>query len=473
MLGGVMFAIVAHPLAGGQDSRVSFDRTAPREYAARMNEASSFARRRAAFFDAMASASPSAVAVVPAAPVFVRNNDVEHEYRQDSDFFYLTGLDEPESVAIFDAKARTMTLFVRPRDPDREIWDGPRTGVDGARSVYGANEAFVVSELDEKLSAALQNHRRVYYRLGKNRPFDDRVLAVIDRLRTRQRSGAAAPSEIVDTGDILHEMRLRKSPGEVETMRAAAAITREAHELAMAKARPGMFEYEVEALLLDTFRRHGSERPAYGSIVGSGPNACVLHYRKNDRRIDEGDLLLIDAGCEYGYYASDVTRTFPVGRDFSRAQQAIYELVLEAQLEGIAATRAGVTLDDVHKLTVDVVTRGLVRLGLLSGEPEKLVESGAYKRFFMHRTSHWLGMDVHDVGAYFADGSPRPLDPGMVLTIEPGIYISPADDQVGPEWRGIGVRIEDDVLVGEGGPVVLTAGIPKTVEELRAARTGS
>ena len=271
-------------------------------------------------------------------------------------------------------------------------------------------------------------------------------------------------------------MRLRKSQGEVETMRAAAAITREAHEIAMAKARPGMFEYEVEALLLDTFRRHGSERPAYGSIVGSGPNACVLHYRKTDRRIDEGaDLLLIDAGCEYGYYASDVTADVPCsGATFpERSKPFIDELVLEAQLEGIAATRAGVTLDDVHKLTVDVVTRGLVRLGLLSGEPEKLIESGAYKRFFMHRTSHWLGMDVHDVGAYFADGSPRRLDPGMVLTIEPGIYISPADDQVAPEWRGIGVRIEDDVLVGDEGPVVLTAGIPKTVEELRVARAGS
>jgi Xaa-Pro aminopeptidase len=435
-----------------------------------MHPGESFARRREAFFDAMSEASPSAVAVVPAAPVFVRNNDVEHEYRQDSDFFYLTGLDEPESVALLDARERKMVLLVRPRDPDREVWDGPRAGIDGAKARYGADEAFVVAELDERLQAALQNRRRVYYRLGKNRKFDDRVLGVIDRLRSRPRATAAAPSEIVDTADILHEMRLHKAPAEIETMRTAVAITREAHELAMRRARPGMYEYEIEALLLDTFRRRGSERPAYGSIVGSGPNACVLHHRKNDRLIDSGDLLLIDAGCEYGYYASDVTRTFPVGRDFSREQQAIYELVLQAQLEGIEATRTGATLDDIHRRCVDVITRGLVRLGLLSGEAEKLIETEGYKRFFMHRTSHWLGMDVHDVGAYFTDGSPRRLEPGMVLTVEPGIYIGPGDDTVPPEWRGIGVRIEDDVLVGVSGPEVLTAGIPKTVDELRAAR---
>ena len=232
-----------------------------------------------------------------------------------------------------------------------------------------------------------------------------------------------------------------------------------------------MREYEVEALLLDTFRGHGSERPAYGSIVGSGPNACVLHYRKNDRMIEEGDLLLIDAGCEFGYYASDVTRTFPVGRAFSRTQQAIYELVLKAQLEAIAASRVGATLDAIHKLSVDVVTRGLVALGLMAGDVENIIETGNYKRFFMHRTSHWLGMDVHDVGAYFVDGKPRTLEPGMVLTVEPGIYIAPDESTVAAEWRGIGVRIEDDVLVTDAGPEVLTAGIPKTVDEVQRACT--
>jgi Xaa-Pro aminopeptidase len=426
--------------------------------------------RRNEFFDALAAgASPSAVAVLPATPVFVRNNDVEHEYRQDSDFFYLTGFDEPESVVVLDAVERKMTLFVRPRDPEREVWDGPRAGLDGAKATYGAHEAFAIGELDAKLPDLLQNRRRLVYRLARNRAFDDVVFTALDRVRARHRKGVTAPSEIIDPATILHEMRLRKRPGEVDAMRHAARITREAHETAMARARPGMHEYEVEALLIDTFRRRGSERPAYGSIVGSGPNACVLHYRKNDRRIDEGDLLLIDAGCEYAYYASDVTRTFPVGRTFSREQQAIYELVLEAQLKGIDATRTGTTLDAIHASTVDVITRGLVRLGLLSGEPEKLIETDAYKRFFMHRTSHWLGMDVHDVGTYFVDGKPRPLEDGMVITVEPGLYIAPGDTTVPPEWRGIGVRIEDDVLVTPSTPEVLTAGIPKTVDEVHRA----
>jgi Xaa-Pro aminopeptidase len=433
------------------------------------NDTEALARRRAAFFDAMAAVSPSAVAVLPSAPVFLRNNDVEHEYRQDSDFFYLTGFDEPESVLVLDAKDRKMVLFVRARDRDREVWDGPRAGVDGARERFGADEAFVIADLAEKLPDLLQNRRRVHYRIGHDRRFDERLLAAIDRVRGRSRSGVFAPTEIVDPGAIVHEMRLRKSPDEVETMRAAARITREAHEGAMARARAGMREYEIEALLIDTFRRHGSERPAYGSIVGSGPNACVLHYRKNDRVIAEGDLLLIDAGCEYGYYASDVTRTFPVGRAFSREQQAIYELVLQAQLESIAASRVGATLDAIHARSVEVITRGLVTLGLLTGDTEKLIETGAYKRFFMHRTSHWLGMDVHDVGAYFVEGKPRGLEPGMILTVEPGIYIAPDEPSVPAEWRGIGVRIEDDVLVTSSDPEVLTAGIPKTVAEVRQA----
>jgi Xaa-Pro aminopeptidase len=428
-----------------------------------------YERRRTAFIEAMAASSPSPVAVFPASPVFIRNNDVEHEYRQDSDFFYLTGFDEPESVLVLDAVTRKTTLFVRARDRDREVWDGPRAGVDGAKAQYGADEAFVIGELDEKLPDLLQNRRRVVYRLGRNRTFDERIFGALDRVRARQRTGVSTPTEFADPGSLLHELRLRKTPDEIETMRRAVHITREAHELAMARTRPGMHEYEVEALLLDVFRRHGSERPAYGSIVGSGPNACVLHYRKNDRRIEKGDLLLIDAGCEYGYYASDVTRTFPVGGEFSREQQAVYELVLEAQLEGIGRARPTATLDDIHHRTVEIITAGLVRLGLLAGEVDKLIETGAYKRFFMHRTSHWLGMDVHDVGLYFVDGKPRPLEPGMVLTVEPGIYIAPDEATVAPEWRGIGVRIEDDVLVTEADPDVLTEGIPKTPAELRRA----
>jgi Xaa-Pro aminopeptidase len=428
-----------------------------------------FARRRAAFMDAMTARDPESVAVLASAPVYVRNNDVEHDYRQDSDFFYLTGFDEPHSVAVLDAKRRTFTMFVRPRDADREVWDGPRQGVDGAKGHFGADEAFVITELAEKLPGLVQNHTRLFYRLGRDKAFDERMVEIIDRLRTRARLGIFAPSDISDPGQILHEMRLYKHRAELDTMRRAAAITRDAHLAAMARTHAGMHEYEIEAILLDTFRRQGSERAAYGSIVGSGPNACILHYRANNRAMNAGELLLIDAGCEYGYFASDVTRTFPIDGTFSREQQAIYELVLEAQLAGIEKTRPGVPIDDIHTACVEVVTRGLVRLGLLEGDPKKLIEDNAYKPFFMHRTSHWLGMDVHDVGPYFAGGKPRALDPGMVLTVEPGIYIAKDYDKVPAAWRGIGVRIEDDILVTTGDPDVLTAAIPKTVEAVRQA----
>ena len=430
------------------------------------------ARRRAAFFDAMASSAgdaSDAVAVFPSAPVYTRNNDVEHDYRQDSDFFYLTGFDEPHSVLVMEGKERKATMFVRPRDPEREIWDGPRAGVDGVKSDFGADASFVVAELDAELPKLVQNHKRLYYRLGKDRPFDEKIIELVDRLRTRGRLGITAPTDVLDPGQILHEMRLYKHEADLEAMRRAAAITREAHVLAMGKTKPGMHEYEVEAILLDTFRRHGSERAAYGSIVGSGPNACILHYRANNRLMGSGELLLIDAGCEYGYYASDVTRTFPVSGKFSREQQAIYELVLEAQLASIAETKVGQTLEQIHRTSVEVITRGLVKLGLLAGEPEKLIEEEAYKPFYMHRTSHWLGMDVHDVGPYFIDGKPRKLDAGMVLTVEPGIYIAKDYDKVPAEWRGIGVRIEDDILVTTAGPEDLTAGIPKTVDEVHRA----
>jgi Xaa-Pro aminopeptidase len=428
-----------------------------------------YAKRRAAVFDAMTAREPDSVAIFPAAPVFTRNNDVDHEYRQDSDYFYLTGFDEPGSVLVLDAKTRLTTMFVRPRDPEREIWDGPRAGVDGATRDYGVDAAFVVADRDAELPKLVAGHKRLFYRLGRDRAFDDRVLELLDRLRTRQRTGVSVPSDISDPGQILHEMRLLKSPDDIATMRRAAAITRDAHLGAMAKTRAGMHEYEIEAVLLDTFRRQGSERPAYGSIVGSGPNACILHYRANNRQMQQGELLLIDAGCEFGYYASDVTRTFPVGGQFSREQQAIYELVLEAQVAGIEVTRVGATIDEIHAKCVEVITRGLVRLGLLSGDVETLIKEEAYKPFYMHRTSHWLGMDVHDVGSYFVDGKPRKLEAGMVLTVEPGIYIGRDYEKVPAEWRGIGVRIEDDIHVTADGPENLTAGIPKTVDEVRRA----
>jgi Xaa-Pro aminopeptidase len=370
---------------------------------------------------------------------------------------------------VLTAKDRKTVLFVRPRDPEREVWDGPRAGVDGAKAQFGVDEAFLVSELPIELPKLLADTRRLYYRLGRDRTFDDKVLEAIDRTRARARQGITWPTSVLDPAEIVHEMRLFKAPEDLDAMRLAAKITREAHLRAMAHSKPGMHEYEVEAMLLETFRRNGSERPAYGSIVGSGANATVLHYRANNRKMESSDLLLIDAGCELDYFASDVTRTFPVSGRFTAQQRAIYELVLEAQELGISRTVKGATLDGIHKETIEVITRGLVRLGLLAGDVEKLIETEAYKPFFMHRTSHWLGMDVHDVGAYYVGGKPRALEPGMVLTVEPGIYIAKDNETVAPEWRGIGVRIEDDVLVTEGEPENLTASIPKTVADVERA----
>ncbi len=427
------------------------------------------AKRRTALLDAMAAKGPDAVAILPSSPVHIRNNDVDHDYRQDSDLFYLTGFDEPHSVLVLSARDRKATMFVRARDPEREVWDGPRAGVDGAKAKFGADEAFTIAEFATELPRLLQNQRRLYYRLGRDRSFDDKVLEAIDRTRARARMGITWPTEILDPGQIVHEMRIYKGAEDLDAMRTAAKITEEAHIRAMGATRPGMHEFEVEAMLLETFRRNGSERAAYGSIVGSGANATVLHYRQNNKKIEEGELLLIDAGCEYGYYAADVTRTFPVSKTFSKEQQAIYELVLAAQEASIAMTRKGVTLEQIHKKSVDVITAGLVELGLLQGEVEKLIEEEAYKPFFMHKTSHWLGMDVHDVGAYWVDGNARPLDAGMVLTVEPGIYIARDYAKVPEAWRGIGVRIEDDILVTDGDPQNLTAGIPKTVAEIERA----
>ena len=428
-----------------------------------------YLKRRRAFVETVVKSGEDAVCVLPAAPVFTRNNDVEHEYRQDSDLFYLTGFAEPGTVVVLDAKEGKSTWFVRPRDKDRETWDGPRFGVDGVKEHFGADEAFTIDKLAEELPKLLGNRRRLYYRLGVNRAMDDKVLEAVDRARARARLGLTFPIEIVDPGSVIHEMRLFKASEDLEAMRRAADITAQAHLAAIARTKPGMHEYQVEALLLETFRAHGSERPAYGSIVGSGANATILHYRANNRRMNDGELLLIDAGCEYDYYAADVTRTFPVGGTFSKEQEAIYDLVLEAQEAGIRKARPGATLEDVHGACVDVITRGLVRLGLLQGDAEQLVKDEAYKPFFMHKTSHWLGMDVHDVGSYHAGGRARPLEPGMVLTVEPGIYIAADYDKVPASFRGIGVRIEDDIAVTDGDPENLTQAIPKTVADLKRA----
>jgi Xaa-Pro aminopeptidase len=414
---------------------------------------------------------PGGVAIFPSAPVAIRNNDVEHEYRQDSDLYYLTGFDEPESVLVLTTEhpEHRAVLFVRPRDKEREIWDGARAGVEGAVKEFGADVAFPIGELAAKLPEYLESHDRLLYRLGRDRPFDEKIMSALDVARGRARRGRSYPMQIVDPALYLHEMRVIKSKEEVDSMRRAANITRDAHVGAMRLAKPGRYEYEVEALLREVFRRHGSERPAYAPIVGSGVNATVLHYRSNQKRLEDGELLLIDAGCEFQYYASDVTRTFPVNGKFTREQRAIYQIVLDAQVASIDAVRPGVTLDEVHQKSVEVIVDGLMALGLLRGDRAKILDEKQYLPFYMHRTSHYLGMDVHDVGAYFRDKKPRPLVEGMVITVEPGIYIAATNQDVPSEYRSIGVRIEDDILVTAGGCLNLTADIPKTPSELERA----
>ncbi len=428
-----------------------------------------FADRRARFLETIGAG----VAVFPAAPVAMRNNDVEHPYRQDSDFYYLTGLSEPESVLVLTNQhpEHRAVLFVRPRNPERERWDGPRAGVDGALSL-GVDAAFPIGDLAKKLPDYLADVDRLHVRIGRGHPFDREVFDALEAVRKRARQGVRAPSEIVDPAVVLHEMRLRKSPHEVAQMRRATEVTRLAHLAAMGVAAPGKHEYEVAAEIHRVFEAQGCQRPAYGSIVGSGPNACVLHYRGNARRMEPDDLLLVDAGCELNYYAADVTRTFPVSGRFSEPQRLLYEVVLAAQEAAIEAVRPGATLDDVHDAAVRVLASGLLEHGLVAGTLEEVLGEHRYRDFYMHRTSHWLGMDVHDVGAYHEGGKPRPLEPGFVLTVEPGLYISPSAD-VDERWRGIGIRIEDDILVTEGGHTNLTAGIPKTVTELEAACAGS
>ncbi|MGB5081751.1 MAG: aminopeptidase P N-terminal domain-containing protein [Burkholderiales bacterium] len=410
----------------------------------------------------------SGIAVIPTAPVHIRNRDSDYLYRFDSYFYYLTGFAEPESVLVLLAGEESKSLlFCRQRSPERELWEGFRHGPDGAKEAFGFDQAFPIEALDETLPGLLANRATLYYAPGADAHWDARVMRWLNEVRSQARSGISVPAEIRDVRAILDEMRLIKDDGEIAVMRRAAAISAAAHERAMRATRPGRNEYEIEAELLYEFRRRGAQFPAYWPIVAGGAQTCILHYRENNARLADGDLLLIDAGCELDGYASDLTRTFPVGGKFSAAQRSIYELVLAAQSAAIAAVRAGESWEGPHNAAVKVLARGFVDLGLCRGSPESVVESGDYKRFYMHRTGHWLGLDVHDAGEYKSGGEWRRLEPGMTLTVEPGCYIRPADGVPEPFWN-TGVRIEDDVLVTVAGCEVLTAAAPKSVREIEA-----
>jgi Xaa-Pro aminopeptidase len=406
------------------------------------------------------------IAVLPSAPVRRRSRDVEYRYRQDSDFYYLTGFAEPDSVAILAPGRENgeYVVFCRERDPLKERWDGSRAGPEGAVEFFDADDAFPIDDIDDILPGMLESRNRVYYTMGAYAEFDQQLTEWVKSLKNRESSGIHTPHEFIALDHILHDMRLYKSRAEIAAMRKAARIAVDAHKRAMRSVRPGLYEYEVEAEYIHEFRRHDATI-SYAPIVGTGANACTLHYVDNRAELKDGDLLLVDAGCEFDYYASDITRTMPVNGRFSPEQRAVYEIVLEAQLAAIEKTVKGNHWNDPHDAAVRIITRGLKKIGLLKGTLPKLIKDQAYREFFMHRTGHWLGMDVHDVGDYKVGDEWRFLEAGMVTTVEPGIYI--ADSRKVPaRWRNIGVRIEDDVAVTSNGPDVLSKGLPKDPDEI-------
>ncbi|MGQ0799272.1 MAG: Xaa-Pro aminopeptidase [Pseudomarimonas sp.] len=431
-----------------------------------MIKAAEFARRRRQL---MRMAGNDAILILPAATERFRNSDSHYPFRQDSDFLYLTGFNEPEAVLVLvpGRKHGEALLFCRERNPEREAWDGPRAGTEGAVANFGMDDSYPFSDLDDILPGLIEGRSRVYYHLGRDADFDLKLIGWVNRVRAQIKQGAQPPHEFLALGHLLHDLRLFKSRDEIALMKKSAAIAAEAHVRAMQAARAGMFEYEIEAELIHSFRRHGAV-PSYEPIVGAGGNACVLHYRANNARLQSGDLLLIDAGAELHGYASDITRTLPIDGRFSAAQRAIYGLVLKAQLAAIDAVRPGACWITPHETAVRVLTEGLLELGLLKGNLAQCLQDESYKRFYMHKTGHWIGLDVHDVGDYRIDGKYRLLEPGMVLTIEPGIYIAADSKGVAAKWRGIGVRIEDDVLVTAKGCEVLSSGVPKAVDEIEA-----
>lgn len=420
----------------------------------------------------LAGAMGKGVAVLRTAPERVRNRDAHHPYRFDSYFYYLSRFTEPDAVLVITTEPEPRSiLFCRDKDIEREIWDGFRYGPDGARETFEVDEAHTIAEADELLPKLLENQPALYYEVGGDPAWDNRVIGWLNAVRAKGRNGVTAPSEIHDVRSILDEMRLVKDASEIETMKTAARISARAHVRAMRATKPGLREYEVEAELLHEFRRSGAQSPAYTSIVAGGSNACVLHYVDNNSLLNDGDLLLIDAGCELNGYASDITRTFPVNGKYSGPQRDIYELVLAAQAAAIKQVKPGNEWEDPHRAAVEILAQGFIDLGLCQGTRDAVIESGDYKKFYMHRTGHWLGMDVHDVGDYKRDGKWRKLEPGMALTVEPGCYIRAADDVPERFW-GIGVRIEDDAVVTQQGNDIITREVPKTIAEIETLMAG-
>lgn len=430
-----------------------------------------FARRRKQLMGLM---EPNSIVIVPAAPERTRSRDTEYHYRQDSDFLYLSGFEEPQAVLVLipGREHGEYVLFVRERNREREIWDGYRAGPEGACSEFEADDAFPIDDIDDILPGLLEGKQRVYYAMGKDGEFDKHVMDWVNTIRAKVRSGATPPGEFLDLSHFLNDMRLFKSAAELRVMKEAGEISARAHVRAMKACKPGAMEYQLEAEILHEFHTNGARFPAYNSIVGGGKNGCILHYIENSAPLKNGDLVLIDAGCELDYYAADITRTFPVNGKFSPEQKALYEICLQAQLAAIAVAKPGNHWNDPHEATVRVITEGLVKLGLLEGDANELIKNEAYKEFYMHRAGHWLGMDVHDVGDYKVGGEWRVLEPGMVMTVEPGIYVAPDNERVAKKWRGIGIRIEDDVVITKEGNDVLTKDVPKTVAEIEALMAG-
>ncbi len=428
---------------------------------------SEYAQRRQQLMQRM---TPNSIAILPAAAISTRNSSVEYPYRQHSDFFYLSGFSEPEAVLVLIPKREhgEFVLFCRERNPERELWDGLRAGQDGAIADYQADDAFPISDIDDILPGLIEGRERVYYSIGNNQEFDQQMMEWLNTIRSKARMGAQPPKEFVVLDHLLHDARLHKSPAEIDTMQQAADISCRAHIRAMQASKPGLYEYHLEAELDYEFRKGGARLAAYSSIVASGKNACILHYTENNAQLQDGDLVLIDAGCELDCYASDITRTFPVNGRFSPEQKAIYEIVLKANLEAMNYISPKHCWNDAHDVTVRVITAGLLEMGLLQGELGELIAADAYRPFYMHRAGHWLGLDVHDVGEYKVNGEWRTLKPGMTMTVEPGIYIAEDNLDVPAQWRGIGVRIEDDVVVTAEGCRVLTNAAPKTVDAIES-----